>query len=201
MILAGALLASCDESLPPRDVQLPFMEAQIGILDTLVNVHTFPQEGYTMIVGSGGSVYLTLTSLHDDVLQGKYSPAGSIDIWLEKDPSLQMRLDVARLRPTNPNDFQGGVLTLFPGKPVRLLAQWSHRTNAGDPYWLQAKRTYFSPPIGYPYFETEPLTFIAQGSAQLFSEAWAMYAGRVRFRLVYREYIVGVEDTTGGGQP
>lgn len=195
-ILTGVFLASCDESLPPRDMQAPRMEVQIGVLDTLVNLSTFPQQGYTMIVGSGGSVYLRITSLHDEVLQGDYSPGGGIDLWLERDPSLHSHLDVASLRPANPNDIQGGMLTLFPGTPVRLTAQWSHQTDDAKPYWLQANRTYYAPPIGYPYFETEPLTFLAQGSAQLFGETGAIYAGRIRFRLVYREYFVGGSDTS-----
>lgn len=176
------------------------MKAEIVILDTLVNLSTYPQEGITMIVGSGGSVYLAITSLHDEVLQGEFAPAGWIDIWLERDPSLRTRLEVAMLQPANPNDIQSGVLTLFPGKRVRFFSQWSHRPDEGAPYWRQGERTYVTPTVGYPYYETEPLEFVAEATAQLFGEAGAIHAGRMHFRLVYREHIIGGGDTLALGR-
>jgi hypothetical protein len=193
LIAACVLFPSCDESLPPRDARIPRIEAQIGTVDSLVNVNTYPEQEVSAVIGSGGSVRLTITNLHDEMLQGEYSPAGWIDIWLERDPSLRTRLDVVRLLPVDPHDIQDGMLTLPPGKPVRFVAQWSHRTDDGEPYWMQSNRAYYVPAIGYPYFETIPITFSAEARVQLFDEVGVLYSGRTRIRLVYREHIVGGE--------
>ena len=179
----------------------PRVEAEITILDTLVNIHTNVERHVTEVVGSGGSVVLTITSRHDEVMQGEFAPAGHIDIWLKKDPSLWKRLNVRMLRPTNATDVSlEGMLTLFPGKRIKLEAQWGHRDSAGIPFWRHGERTYVTPPIGYPYYETEPLQFEAEGTAQLFGEQGAIYAGRIQFTLIYRESIIGGGDTLAFGR-
>jgi hypothetical protein len=68
--------------------------------------------------------------------------------------------------------------------------KWSHRTDGGEKFWMQGKRTLVIPPIGYSYYETEPLHFRARGSARLFGEVGAIYLGELRFRLTYRDFWV-----------
>jgi hypothetical protein len=190
LLLTSFALSSCDESLPPRKTPSQLLKAQLGRTDSTVAIYGDPDSDTRQIIGSAGSILIFVTNEHDEILQGDFDREGWIDIRLDMlAASGANRLDVTSFYPLNPQQVSNGVLTLHPGETLTLQAQWNHQTGGGKPFWLLGSRTLVVPSVGYSYYETQPMTFVARGDVQVFKQTAPLQTPEFHFTLVYREYI------------
>ncbi len=181
MILCGAFLA-CEESLPSRDEPESYLSAT---LDT--------QQGFAVIqngtpVGFGGAFLMTVRNQYDDVLSDSGSINGTLHVRMMSRPELSGTVHVSAANLLNSDIYRRGILTLGVDTAAILLTQWSHRTDAGVPFWSYVNLTPGVTPGGVPYLESDTVRYVIDGQVQIFRYREALVYSGATAKVVYRVF-------------
>jgi hypothetical protein len=182
-ILAALFLAlpfaGCDESLPPRNQPLNFLEASLAPPHPVVEI----ENGQP--IKDAGSFIATLKNSYDDVLQKKADIRATVEVWMEDN---EFRRRTFRLPPGSLSSPapQGETLTLLPGQSARFVALWDQRTDRGEPFWSFVGLTTKVSPDGDVYQDSDPVRLVAQVSIQLFENVQPRVSPPIHFTVIFR---------------
>jgi hypothetical protein len=187
--IISATLASCDETLPPRNDPENFLAASLGVMGNVVTMYAMSSD--TVAPQSDGGFTLGLKNLHDEVLQGKAHVEGRIEVWVKDNP-LHRAAVIADVRDLiTAGVVVGDTATLGVDSTARFIRQWSRRTTERNFFWEYVR---LSPKVtsnGVPYCESDSIHFVARATIHLFENTPPQKTPEIQFVLVYK--IFGIQ--------
>lgn len=181
-ILFASLLVSCDEVFPPYAQPRNVLRGELSaVVPDTIEVFQSPDDGsYSM--NSSFTFKVTITNLHDDLLEGTAQVGGNISVFtFGAVPRLVVvALTLGDLR--RPPVFQGNI-ALPPGKDAEFDLYWLPIPNANNGHMLFEGESYVEKDSARVY---APISCIAYATAQLFERVQAAKAGECQFSLVFR---------------
>ena len=176
------LAGGCDESLPPRNDPLAIVQGGFSMSTDLVVI----RDGIPLNLG--GMLQGWVENTFTEVLQDTQRVLMNVEITLKEDPSQKTHVVADRYDVQEPQYLSGPLLTLEPGKPLHIVRQWSHQTDAGVWYWGFVTMHVQFTPGGVRYLESDPITFEVRASVQGFARVGAAHFGPFEYTLTYRVF-------------
>jgi hypothetical protein len=175
-----ALLAGCDESLPPRDEPLRIVRGSFGIVDTFVVVND------SVPIGTMGAFVSRVKNLYEDVLEDTALIQVDYTVELEEMPDTLITFRGTRKDLLNPEVLNGALVTILPDAEVVVRVRWPHYTNAGTPIWRLFPLHMGADPGGRIYYQSDDIPIRVSCSMRTFKRLPAIVQGPFRLLLVYR---------------
>lgn len=179
------LMSGCDESLPPREEPQQFLETSaLGVSGTM---------SYRAgnLDGGGGSFIINVKNIYSEVLQDTERVRGDIEIWMRDMPEKRAAVQALKRDLTNPGLVFGNLLTLGPDTTATMLKRWEHRLTSGIDsgrfFWEFVDST-LKFVHGEPYYESDPVHFVASARVQAFKHVQAVEVRRLEFTVVYLRF-------------
>jgi hypothetical protein len=174
-----SIFLGCNEILPPRTDPQDFLETSVAVIEGAV---TFRD---STTVDQVGSFFIRAKNIYSEVLQGGELIRADIEVWPKALPGEVSAVRATKSHLMNPGIVFGSVVTLGPDTSATLLRQWNHRTGTGRPYWEFVPRTLKHNQRGEPYYEYDPIRFVARARVQIFRDTQPAIVGSFEFTLVY----------------
>jgi hypothetical protein len=136
-----------------------------------------------------GAFVGSIENTYTEVLQDTERVSMILEVYFKDDPSQRTHVTANRSDVMETSYVKDVFLTLEPGRPLHILKQWSHKTDAGDWYWTYRPHQVKSLPSGEIYYETSPLTLVAEATIQGYKRVPAQHVGPYEFSVSYRFYL------------
>jgi hypothetical protein len=185
LIMLG--MASCDESLPPRDEPEDYLDTRMNVLGGRVAF----QIGETSPSMENGAFFITMKNLYSEVLQESAFVLVETEVYLKDRPNEKaiVRADERHLM-NKTTIIRGRLATLAPDSVATWQRQWEHKTEYGKPFWDFSPLTIGYTKSGKKYYDSEELHFVARSKARLFKQAPMEQTLGIEFALAYRIYVI-----------
>ncbi len=185
-VFVAVLASGCDEMLPPRDEPERFLVTTAVGLDGIVSYRGGAFDG------NGGALLLTVKNVYSEVLQGEERIRGDVDVWMKDMPDKHALVQATKSNLTSPNLVRFNLVTLGPDTSATLLKRWEPRITAGSDsghfFWEYVDSTQKFTALGKPYWESEPVHFVANARIQIFKNVQAVTVKQLEFTVVYLRY-------------
>jgi hypothetical protein len=180
-LLFVAFMGGCDESLPPRIPPPTVLRQSLNVLlPTSIGVHD------SLPAGLGGAFEARVLNLYDDVLQDTARVRLTLEIFFDDDPTQRAHVQADEADVTTWRLLQRGVLTMGVDTAVVIQKQWSHRTDAGVPFWSLVTLTPMVTLGGTPYLQSDPVRLTIQGTVQVFKVIQPLVIPPQKVELLYK---------------
>ena len=181
----AATTVSCDESLPPREPPGTYLNGELTVSDEGNNTRIV--RGVPANVT--GAFRVRIGNLHNEVLQDTIGSLVTLEIWWKEHPEVASTIKLGASDLANGGLLKGRVLTLPTDSAAIFIHQWSHKTDDGTPFWNYLFSNPVNPPYPQePYCQTERMTIVVRGTAQLFHSTGPLYFSEQEFHLAYAVY-------------
>ena len=130
-LLALALL-SCYEDLPPVEQPLKVEEVTFGL--NVANDGLVMLDAANQPLGSIGALDVRVTNLYSEYLADTAQIEVEISMYVKDLPEKSVVLTMSGEDLWSPSIFPNGLLAIAPHQQARIMKQWSHRTQQGDPF-------------------------------------------------------------------
>lgn len=181
----GVLLAltgiagGCDESLPPRNDPEEFLTVGFRSSVLVVVDATVVREGW-------GTVHIVVKNIHDEVLSEDALVRAQLTVRLADKPEVFRLLEFGPLDLLDRRILRGRTVTLGVDSVADLYKYWDHRETGGSPFWDHVVLTRKLTDKGVPYYESDSVRCIAEGTVQLFENVQQRKVGPVIYPIVYQ---------------
>jgi hypothetical protein len=174
-------LWGCDESLPPRNDPVQVLQTSIRVLypGTVVIRDSLP-------LGLMGAFSSSVKNVYNEVLQDTERVRTDVEVWLKDLPAARATIHASSENLVNSRLVRGYFLTLGIDTAAVVQKQWTHRTDAGIPFWNYADMWPQMTMSGEFYCESAPLRFVGRATVQAFKNAQPVKLPEFEFVLVYR---------------
>ncbi len=136
-------------------------------------------------VGFFGGVNIAVTNIYDEVLQDSALISGSVELWMEDDPTQRATIPISVTALQNPSIVFQGQLTLRVNQTAFFAKQWSQRTDDGIYFWRFVNLTKYVDSMGRVYFVSDSIRFVARASMQIFQKAQSVRTQEIRYFMNY----------------
>lgn len=185
VVFSFSSLLGCDETLPSRDEPEEYLQTQFYVEAGTVILRD------TVAEGGAGSFVLRVKNVYEEVLQDSAHVEARVEVWLKGNPD-QKAIVVAKINSlVNNTIVRYGVLTLPVNVEAFIEKQWKHQTDSQIPFWRFVPVRHLVNSRGERYLESNPVSFVAKATVQLFKQRGIQRTGEVEFSLVY--HVFGVE--------
>jgi len=187
-LLLAVLQGGCDESLPPRSEPVEFLGAGLGVpTEPVIIHHGYPGiPSWGEIHGATGSLQVSATNLHDEVLQESALIRAQLKLRWIADTAQQRLLTFGASDLDNWRMLRGQTLTIGVDSAATLVKSWDQRTNSGTPFWDLVRLREMKTSKGVIYYESDSVRLVAEGWIQVFENVQPRKIGPIRFVLVYQ---------------
>lgn len=172
-------LGGCDEDFPPRTMPQEFLDAHLSAENATFSIGTTSP-------GSGGTLTLFATNLHDEVLQDSANIQATIDVWLESNSDIRESISLGPLNLVDFTVLRGRFVVLGPDSSVILRKQMTHRTTDGSGFWQHVPLTRGITQDGVEFQQSGPVRFHAVGRIQVFKARQELRTDEYLFTVAYR---------------
>jgi len=181
-----ALLAGCEESLPPRNEPQNFLDVTFQGEDGTVEL----RDGETLVSTTPGGFTVSVKNLYEEVLQDEEDINIDIDFWLAGNESISGTAHGDRSALLFSHMIQNGnLLTIEPQETALFHVQWDH---AAEQFWKYTDLTFeveHGSPFDIYFFESGPITLAAKGTARLFKTTGVLQLVEDQFTINYKIYV------------
>jgi len=173
----------CDESLPPRNDPVQVLQTSFRVLyqGTVVMRDSLP-------LGLMGAFSSSVKNVYYEVLQDTERVRLDVEVWLKDQPAARATIHATSDDLVNNRLVRGYFLTLGIDTAAVVQKQWTHRTDAGIPFWNYATMFPDETGGGEPYCVTTPLTFAGRATVQAFKNVQPVKVPEFEFTLIYRVF-------------
>ena len=135
---------------------------------------------------------LTVKKVYSEVLQDDERIRGDIDVWMRDLPEKRAAVQATKRDLTNGNLVRANLVTLGPDTTAALLKRWEHRVTTGADsghfFWEYVDSTLKFNTRGEPYYESDPVHFVANARVQIFRNVQAVTVKQFEFTVVYLRF-------------
>jgi hypothetical protein len=181
LLVLAAFCVSCDESLPPREPPRSYVVGAVSVIGEGENIQIFNEAPINVT----GGFEVRIRNVYDEVLQDSVGGLVTLDVWLKGHPEVNATVKLSEANLRNWGIISGHILTLPTDSAAVFVGQWSHKADNGTPFWAYAAIWAAVTPGGEPYCQSEPVTIVVHGSAQLFKAVGPVYISEREFRIAY----------------
>lgn len=173
----------CDESLPPRNDPAQVLQTSVSVLfpGTIVIRDSLP-------VGTPGAFSSSVKNVFVEALEDTQRVRLDVEVWLKDQPTARATIHGTANDLVSRWLVHGSLLTLGIDTAAIVQKQWSHRTDAGIPFWNYGDMFPGATMAGELYCETTPLRFVARATVQAFKNVQPVRMPEFEFVLVYRVF-------------
>lgn len=181
VLVLTAFCLSCDESLPPREPPRTYVIGAVSVIGEGENIHIIDQAPINVT----GAFEVRIRNVYDEVLQDSVGGLVVLEVSLKGHPEVKATIKFSQANLRNWAIISGNILTLPTDSAAVFVGQWSHKADNGTPFWAYAAIWAAVTPGGEPYCQSEPVTIVVRGSAQLFKATAPVYISEREFNIVY----------------
>jgi hypothetical protein len=173
----------CDESLPPRNDPEQVLQTSFQVVfpGTVVIRDSIP-------AGMPGAFSSSVKNVYREVLQDTQRVRLDVEVWLKDQPAARATIHATANDLVSPWLVRGSLLTLGIDTAAVVQKQWSHRTDAGVPFWNYADMFPGVTMGGESYCESASLRFVARATVQAFKNVQPTRLPEFEYDQVYRVF-------------
>jgi hypothetical protein len=131
--------------------------------------------------------------VYSEVLQDEERIRGEVNVWMRDMPDKRADVTLTKNNLTNPNLVRFNLLTLGPDTTAALLKRWDPRITIGPDsghfFWEYVDSTLKFTSHGDPYYESDPVHFVANARVQVFKNVQAVTLKQLQFTVVYLRFL------------
>ena len=135
---------------------------------------------------------MSVKNVYSEVLEQRERIRGDVDVWMRDMPDKRAAIRATRTDLTDPAIVHSNLATLLPGMTATMLKRWEHRVTAGSDsgrfFWEFVDSTLKFTQLGKPYYESDPVNFVAEARIQVFENVQAVKLKQLEFTVVYRRF-------------
>jgi hypothetical protein len=184
VILIFLALWGCEESLPPRNDPPKVLETTFGVLypgDILIRDSLPP--------GLQGGFGANVKNVYTEVLQDTARVRMDVEVWLKDQPSVRATVHATEKDVSNGwSVLSYPMLTLGIDTAAIIQKQWSHRTDAGIPFWAYLDLSPGATMEGEPFCESSATQLVARATIQAFKNVQPVRIQETEFTLTYKVF-------------
>jgi hypothetical protein len=185
-LAVAALLAGCDESLPPRVDPPEVLHPDVQMVGKTISLIGHDQD----TLFTGGNVRLSMTNVHDEVLSEDARIRATVTMYLKGTPDSVRTLHLGLDDLVAPPGFYGPVLTIGVQERVELLAVWDQRTDNGTPFWTFPRYHEAFDSKGRTYYQSDTISMVVTTSMQVFERVQPLEIVQRELPVVYELYFI-----------
>jgi hypothetical protein len=173
------LAPACDESLPPRESPPEVLVSDLllgGGARVLIKDNA---------VATGGNFRIRTTNVYNEVLSDEALLRGQVTVRLKTLPDSVRTVYFDSTHLTFPTMLDLGILTIPVQQTVEMVAIWDQKTDHGTPFWMMVPLHQMWNSRGEPYFVSDSVKILVEGSVQLFEKVQSLPLPSREFTLIY----------------
>ncbi len=140
-------------------------------------------------VGMLGAFSSSVKNVYTEVLQDTQRIRMDVEVWLKDQPTARATIHGTEIDLVNRWLLvRGSLLTLGIDTAALVQKQWSHRTDAGVPFWNYSNLWPAATVSGESYCQSESLRFVGRATVQVFKNVQPKRLPDFEFTQIYQVF-------------